>query len=197
MKEKIRLLTEGKKLVLIIEDSTPEDVERIKRVFGEVLMSSVEGIEPTPARDIPIPEVNAAPRQPQTAPAPQTPIQSVQGQYSPVIFSKGKYAGRTLGDVMACDCAYVKWLAVNRHNEFRWEDLYYFRNIWTTNATRPEVPYPEIIYMIETIDVRPTAKTSLGAEICEALGIGRLQDIRSPLDENFVRTLTAEALKKM
>ena len=56
MKEKIRLLQEGKRVVLIIEDSTPADLEKVKQVFGEILTSSVvEGIESIPARDIPIP----------------------------------------------------------------------------------------------------------------------------------------------
>lgn len=196
MKEKIRLLSEGKRLVLIIEDATSEDIEKVKKVFGEVMMSSVEGIEPAPARDIQIPEVNSAPRQPNTQPQ-KTTRQPAQGQYCPVIFSKGKYAGRTLGDVMACDCGYVKWLAANRHTDFRWDDLYFFRNIWVQNATRPDVPYSEIVLMAEVIDLRPTAQSSLQAEISEALGIGSLKDIRSALDENFVRSLVAEALKKI
>lgn len=200
MKEKIRLLQEGKRVVLIIEDSTPADLEKVKQVFGDILTSSVvEGIENVPARDIPVPEpnFNAPPRQPQRPQEQQRPQQQNNAPYRPIVFSKGKYAGRTLGDVMACDCGYVKWLAEKGHQEFRWQDLFFFMKIWHDNCVAPTTPFQEVIYMVQTFDMRPNASSSLQIEICEALGVQSLQAIKNELDEIFVRNLLQSAIERL
>lgn len=190
MKEKVRLLQEGKRVVLIIEDSTPEDVEKIKSIVGDIVLESIEGISPNPARDIQIPQ----PPKPnvQSNVAQETPAAQQNG---PVVFANGRYAGKTLAEPMSRDCGYVHWLAENKHTDFKWTDFYHYLGIWHNNAKT--APFSEVCYMIKTLDLRPTATESIQIEIANSLGIGSLTEIKSQVDEDFVRNLLISVFDRM
>lgn len=188
MKEKIRLLMEGNRLVLIIEDTSPEEVEKVKRIIGDVMLERVEGIIPNKPRDISIPQPDVQSRHNAVIPAAKK-----ANEYSPIVFSTGRYAGKTLADAMN-EAGYVLWLARNEHNEFRWSDFYYFLGIWHRNCKN--APYKDICAMIKTLDLRPNAQ-SIQSEITNALGIADIEDVKNPNDEEFVRELLLGIFEKM
>lgn len=201
MKEKIRVLTEGRRIVLIIEDTTEGDLLLLQKVIGDIAFKSLETINPNEPNEVDVPK---APDLPKIEPSEkfedipdnadvieeetelETEIQSPSEEYTPVIMSKGRFKGKTLKDIMEADCSYVKWMVEKNHNEFKWEDFDCFKAVWSEKAKAADTK--DLILMVRTLDLR-NETVSIENEIVSGLGISKLEELSNELDIEMVREI--------
>lgn len=210
MKEKIRVLTEGRRIVLIIEDTTEGDLSLLQKVIGEIAFHSLDSVTPNESREIPvphpadIPDIDSADTAEENAVQEEIPVveeetvEEIESEeadvtdYEPIIMSKGRFKGKTLEDIMKADPSYVHWMVDKNHNEFKWEDFEYFKSAWADLSKTCDIK--NLIFMIRTLDKKPDAKVNIESEIGSALGIEKLEELSNEIDINFAREIVEGAL---
>lgn len=195
MNQKFRIFKENGRIVLLIEDASEKDIDIVKNIIGEIMMQDVKGIKanPTPTCNVPSQPINAdSNANSETA----SDLQSENvDKYEPIVISRGRYANKTLRDVMAINPSYVKWMIDKNHKEFRWIDFYKALDVYEEKVNSCSLKELEFIAM--TLDCQPDSKNSVLLAISNALGGVKISDLQNENDIRFARETLEGYIKEL
>lgn len=195
MEQKFRIFKENGRIVLLIEDASEKDIDIVKNIIGEVMMQDVKGIKanPVPTYDAPaqlaklrslflgLPAIKSNDNSENES---ELKFEN-DNKYEPIVISKGKYANKTLRDIMAVNPSYVKWMVDKNHEEFRWLDFYKALDVYAEKVKTCSLKELEFIAM--TLDCQPDHSNSVLLAISNALGGIKITDLQNENDVKFAR----------
>lgn len=186
MREKINISIDGSCLLLKIENVTDEDIRIVQSITGKVISAAISESGQNVTIDKSVYNALHSSYQEEHSSECESSDEKV--------LSCGKYAGKTIPQIMEIDAPYVLWMRRKNHTEFNWDTVLKHLDIWMRNCDSASVDTIKAI--IRLLDLRPNVN-SIESEICNSINLSSLDDIDDECDIEFMREIVVEYLTKL